>query len=80
MQIEIRCSTVSILPSDASGFLVTAEVCDVDALLREVILGLDEKRLRSLIGDERFEEDARKFDDVFQRALAQCGLKPDILA
>lgn len=61
MNLRLRCTSLSIEPSDASGFLIDVEVADGmtvlgQTLTREQILDLDEKAMRTLLGDAEFEK------------------------
>jgi hypothetical protein len=71
MQLEIRCSQLSVTPSDPSGFVVTAEVCDAHELIRQVILEMDEHQLRSFFGDREFDRNVKRVEEIIREAIDQ---------
>jgi hypothetical protein len=85
MRLEIRCSQVQIRPSDTSGVIVEAEVCDAEALrdqvLREPDDDADDWPLAKRYGEvqERLrvaEARARQLERdlaIAHRALAEAG-------
>lgn len=71
MKLHLRCSSVTLLPHDPSGFLVALEVCDWREVWRNLLLECDESALREMLGDEEFEKQAKAGGEVCLRALTE---------
>ena len=81
MRLKLRCVSVLVLPSDASGFTLDVEVADCQEVLyqvlsKEQLLSSTDDQLRWLFGDEQFENDVACGQRAIDAAFIQCGLIP----
>ncbi len=82
MNLRLRCTSLTVEPSDTSGFWVEIEVAEslavlAQALTREQILQLDEKTMRVLLGDVEFEKLAEESFYAAARALKTTAPTPE---
>ena len=73
MQVNLRCTHITIVPSDTSGFLVQMEIADQEEFFRQWLLSATEKQLRTIMGDKQFNEEAAKTRLIIERALKITG-------
>lgn len=75
MKIEVRCTSVRVVPSDASGFIVDAEVADRTEVIRQAIHEMTEAEIDNAFGKENADRAADEARRAIDRGLKQAALE-----
>ena len=75
MKIEVRCTSVRVVPSDASGFIVDAEVADRTEVIRQAIHEMTEAEIDNAFGKENADRAADAARHAIDRGLKQAALE-----
>lgn len=75
MKIAVRCTSVRVVPSDASGFIVDAEVADRTEVIRQAIHEMTEAEIDNAFGKENADRAADEARRAIDRGLKQAALE-----